>query len=141
MAEIPIKKGLFYNPEKPGENPYLIGSRCRVCSYICFPEKKVCVQCRRDDTMETKNLGRYGRLDTFTVMRVGTPEFPAPYIIGYVMTDEGALVFTQITGCEANDDALEIGEKMELVIDCIKEDGQGNKLMGWKYRPVRGKGR
>lgn len=140
MVEIPFKKGLFRNAETPGEKPYLLGGRCRVCGYTCFPEKKVCIRCKRDDTMESISLGRHGRLENFTVVRVGTPDFPAPYIIGYVMTDEGALVFTQITGCEIRDDALEIGEEMELAIECIREDEQGNRLIGWKYRPVKGKG-
>jgi hypothetical protein len=47
------------------------------------------------------------------------------------------LVFTLITGCEARDDALEIGQEMELIIDKIKKDRQGNNLVGWKFRPRR----
>ena len=52
---------------------------------------------------------------------------------------EGAVVFTQITGCDVEDDALSIGEEMELVIEPIKQNEQGDNLVGWKFRPVRGK--
>ncbi len=72
-------------------------------------------------------------------MQVGLPDFPAPYIIGYVMMKEGAKIFTLITGCEPRDDALKLGEEMELVIEKIKEDKQGNSLIGWKFKPTRRK--
>jgi uncharacterized OB-fold protein len=138
--DLPIKKDLFHIPSKSNEKPYLLGSRCRVCGYTCFPRKEVCVSCLRDDTMDHIELGQKGTLEAFAVMRVGTPEFPAPYIIGYVRTAEGALVFCSITKCEPREDALEIGQEMELVIEKVKEDAQGNSLVGWKYRPVEKRG-
>ena len=140
MADLPIKDGLFYIPKKSNERPYLVGSRCRICRYTCFPKKEVCIRCCRDDTMDEINLGQYGNLETFAVMQVGTPDFPPPYVIGYVRTREGALVFAPITGCEATDGALQIGEEMELVIEKVKVDGQGNNLIGWKYKPIRKRG-
>ena len=81
-------------------------------------------------------LGPYAILENFAVMRVGSPDFPTPYIVGYVRMKEGVLIFTPITGCEARDDALELGEEMELTIGKIKEDEQGNNMIGWKFRPL-----
>jgi len=137
VAEIPFRKGLFHVPRSPGEKPYLLGSRCHVCGYTCFPSKVVCVRCRRDDTMAEVTLGPYGILKNFAVMQVGPPDFPPPYIMGYVTMDEGPVVFTTITGCEATEDALEVGQPMELVIETIKTDEDGNALLGWKFRPGR----
>jgi len=137
MAEIPIKKGLFHKPEKQGEAPYLIGARCSICGYTSFPRKIVCPRCRRDDCMEEIELGERAKLETFAVMQVGTRDFPPPYIVAYVRTKEGVSIFTIVTDCEAREDALEIGEEMELVIEKIKEDESGNCLLGWKYKPVR----
>ncbi len=91
--------------------------------------------------MEDIRLGSSGKLETFAVMRVGPPGFKVPYVIGYVRTREGALVFTPITGCEAKDDALKVGEEMELVIEKVKEDGKGNNLIGWKYKPAEKRNR
>ncbi len=84
-------------------------------------------------------LGPYGTLETFAVMQVGPPDFPAPYIMGYVRMKEGTQIFTLVAGCEPRDDALKLGEEMELVIEKIKEDEQGNNLIGWKFRPTRRK--
>lgn len=139
MANLPLKEGLFHIPESPNDKPYLIGSRCSVCGYTCFPKKKVCVRCRRDDTMEEIKLSPHGTLETHAVMQVGAPGFPPPYIIGYVRTKEGALVFTLITGCEPRDGVLDIGEEMEMVIEKIREDEEGNNLVGWKFKPAKEK--
>jgi uncharacterized OB-fold protein len=135
--DIPLKPGLFHVPESSSEKPYLIGSKCSVCGYVCFPKKEVCVKCLRDDTMEETKLGPYGNLETFCIMQVGPPDFPPPYAIGYVKTKEGAKVFTQITGCEPKDDALEMGDEMEMVIEKLKKDNKGNNLIGWKFKPVK----
>ena len=92
--------------------------------------------CRKEATMENIQLGSGGELETFAVMQVGPPGFKVPYVIGYVKTPEGALVFAPITGCQPKDDALKVGEQMELVIEKVKEDGKGNNLIGWKYKPA-----
>ena len=57
--------------------------------------------------------------------------------MGYIQLDEGPVVFSTIAGCEAKDDALELGQPMELVIENIKEDRDGHKVLGWKFRPIR----
>jgi len=139
VTDLPLKEGLFHSPESPDDKPYLIGGRCRACGYTSFPKKEVCVKCRQNDTVEEIRLGPYATLENFAVMRVGSPDFTTPYIIGYVRMKEGALIFTPIAGCEAQDDALEPGEEMELIIDKVREDGQGNNLIGWKFKPTRRK--
>jgi uncharacterized OB-fold protein len=130
--------GAFSENTSEDGGPHLWGSKCSSCGYTCFPEKKVCVKCLRDDTMERIPMGRFGTLETYAIMQIGTRDFPAPYVIGYVRTDEGVLIFSPITGCTMEDDALEIGQRMELVIEKIREDAEGNAVVGWKYRPAEG---
>jgi len=137
MSDLPIKNGLFHIPATRDDKPYLIGSRCRICGNTAFPKKVVCVTCRQNDTMAEIALGPYGTLETYAVMRVGPPDFPPPYMVGYVRMKEGPLVFAQITGCEIEDDALEPGTEMELIIDKIKKDSKGNNVLAWKFKPVK----
>lgn len=137
MSDIPVVHDSFEIKGSPDNKAYLIGARCTICGYVSFPKKVVCVRCRRDDTMERVRLGPYGTLDTFTVMQVAPPGFIAPYMIGYVRLREGPIVFSLLTGCETKDDALKIGEEMELVIEKINEDGKGNNIIGWKFKPIR----
>lgn len=138
MAEVPLREGLFHIPgPSPDDHPYLIGTKCRLCGYTAFPPRHVCLKCLREETMEEVKLGPRGTLDSFAVMQVGPPDFRPPYVIGNIKIPEGPLVFALISGCEPRDDALELGQEMELTIECIKKDNQGNDLMAWKFRPAR----
>lgn len=119
------------------DKPYLIGSKCSICGYVCFPKKEACVRCRKKGVMQEIKLGPSGILENFAVLQVGLPDLPSPYIIGYIRTKEGALIFSRIANCPATDDALEIGEKMELIIEEIKDDEEGNSRVRWKFKPTR----
>jgi len=72
------------------------------------------------------------------VARQAPPGFTAPYVQALVRLDEGPLVFTMVTGCEPMDDGLAIGQPMELVIEPIRQDGHGNSILAWTYRPISG---
>ena len=91
--------------------------------------------------MKDIKLGSTGILETFAVMQVGPPQFPLPYVIGYIKTQEGALVFTQIIGCEAKEESLSIGQTMELVIEQDEKDAKENRSYKWKYKPIEVNGK
>ena len=138
MADILLKKDWIEPQGENGEGPRLLGATCTKCGYCCFPPKPVCTKCLCEDCMEKTELSRHAVLETFAVMQVGPPDIPLPYIVGYVRTKEGALIFTMITGCEIKEDALHLGQDMELVLETIKQDDQGNNLIGWKFKPAAG---
>jgi len=134
-----VIEGAFHEPASPKEKPYLIGSRCGECGYVAFPPKEVCPICVIDNTMETTSLGSVGKVNSFTIVRQAPPGFTAPYMLGMVLMPDGPEVFTMITGCEIEDDALTIGQEMELVIEKLREDDEGNEVIGWKFKPVADK--
>jgi uncharacterized OB-fold protein len=126
-----------YAAATPGGEAYLIGSKCRKCGYVTFPPRAVCSACVSNESMVTTPLGSRGKIDTFSVLHTGTSDFKAPYILAYVLIG-GAKVLSLITGCEPQEESLEIGEEVELVIEKIREDRQGNEVRGYKFRPVGG---
>ena len=138
MADLWIREDWIKPPEREGQPPLLVGGRCNQCGRSFFPYRPACSACRCDGCTERVDLGPRAELETFAIMRVGPPDIPTPYAMGYVRTREGALIFTQITGCELEEEALELGQEMELVLEKIKEDEQGNNLLGWKFRPAAG---
>ena len=81
-------------------------------------------------------LSRKGEIDSFTVAQQGIPGFTAPYIQAYVVLPEKVKIFTLIEDAEAVDDALTIGQEVELVLAKIREDEHGSEIIGWKFRPV-----
>jgi len=133
--QVPLKEGLFKLPSSPEEKGFLIGSRCRSCGEVFFPGRVYCANCTSAD-MEEIPLSTRGKLETFTISR-GVPPgsiMQAPYGIGQVRLPEGALVTTVFAQCDL--EKLDIGMDMELVMEKVKEDEQGNDVMAFKFKPV-----
>jgi uncharacterized OB-fold protein len=89
-----------------------------------------------EDTMREMALSTRGRIDTFTVVHVAPRGFKAPYIQAFVDLPEGPRIFSLITGCEPSEEVLKTGTEVELVIEKITEDEEGNDLIGYKFRPI-----
>lgn len=134
--QIPVEEGLFHQPQVPGERPYLIGAKCRECGYVSFPRLMVCPRCVKKDTMEEVHLGGRGKIDMFSTCYAALPGFQAPSIQGYISLEEGARIWSLITGVEPSEDAIKIGMDVELVIEKLREDDEGNEIMSYKFRPV-----
>jgi uncharacterized OB-fold protein len=129
-----LKEGLFTYPGVPGEGPKLIGGRCRDCQAYFFPKRYLCPHCHKEGTIEEVELSSRGKLYTYCVVRVAPEGFTAPYVLGYVDLPEGVRIFTPITDVDPS--ALQIGMELELVIAPLRQDTEGNDIVGYKFRPV-----
>jgi uncharacterized OB-fold protein len=138
---IPILPGILHQGRSPEEKSYLIGSRCKECGRTFFPKRYVCNACMKDETMEETPLSTRGKIDTFSVVQVAPLGFEAPYIQAFVDLPEGLRVFSIITGCSPSEESLKEGDEVELVIEKIAEDENGNDLIGYKFRPFGGEQR
>jgi uncharacterized OB-fold protein len=133
--KLKVREGCFHEATSPSEESYLIGSKCLECGYVSFPKRAVCPACIKENTMEETRLSQRGEIYSYTVLHVSIPGFPAPYVLGRIKLPEGLIVTSLITGCEPVEEALEIGQKAELVIEKIREDDNGNEIIGYKFRP------
>jgi len=86
--------------------------------------------------MEEVALSTRGKLETFTISRATPPGslIQAPYGLGYVRLPEGCIVQTVLSECDPQ--KLKIDMDMELVIEKIREDEEGNDVMAFKFKPV-----
>jgi uncharacterized OB-fold protein len=133
MNKIPIYEGLFHIPSSSSEKPSLIGSRCKDCQEVMFPQRQICLHCFGKN-MEQVILNSRGRLFTFTINHQGPKEFSTPYASGYIDLPEGVRIYSLLTDWESID--LKIGLEMELVIEKMKEDSEGNIVLVYKFRPI-----
>ena len=133
MEGIPFKEGFFTQPEAPGEQAYLLGNKCKSCGQTYFPKVALCPDCLKDDSIEELKLSPRGKLYTYTVVRVPSPGFKAPYVFGYIDLPEGVRVCSQISTVEF--DKLQLGMEMELVLGQVRED-EGKSIIGYLFRPV-----
>ncbi len=135
---IPVAQNLFAETPKGAR---LLGSRCRSCTTPYFPRVEICrnPQCECSQ-IEPAEFGPNGTVWS-VAMQDYTPPAPVkfdqpykPYAMGVVDLADGLRVLGRI----AVDDprGAEPGMKVELIIDAIAHDGEGNELVSWKFRPI-----
>jgi uncharacterized OB-fold protein len=136
MEGIPFKDGLFTWPLVPGEQPFLLGNKCRSCGKLYFPKTALCPDCLKDDTLEEVKLSQRGKLYTYTIVRVPSPGFKVPYAFGYIDLPEGVRVCSQICAAEPLEENLKLGMEMELSIGQVREEA-GEPIIGYLFCPAK----
>ncbi len=142
MASVPVAEGVF---TWPSDEPHLIGSRCTSCGTHAFPAQGGCAKCTGTET-EQVELEHRGTLWTWTVQGfppksppyVGdtSPEGFRPYGVGYIELAGQVRVESRLT--ESDPAKLEIGMEMEMVIETLGQDDDGNDLVTYAFAPVAG---
>src|SRR3954454_3804110 len=117
--------------------PLLVGSRCRRCGVIAFPQQASCAACTSAD-VEERPLAREGSLWTWTVQcfapksppYAGSADDFEPYGVGYVELPGQVRVEARLT--ERDPARLRIGMRMELVLI----EGPGGDGLTYAFAPV-----
>jgi uncharacterized OB-fold protein len=135
--QVPVQEGLFCRAQSDKEKPYLIGGKCRTCGYVSFPRLQVCPRCVKKDSMEEIHINGKGKIDTFSICNAALPGFKAPSIQAYINLEEGARIWSLVTGVEPSDEWLKIGADVELVIGKLREDAAGNEIMSYQFKPIK----
>jgi uncharacterized OB-fold protein len=138
--QIPVHEGLF---TWPSDDPRLIASRCEECGDVMFPKQASCPSCS-SLSVEEILLSNRGSVWTWTIQNFPPPIPPyagsgdrdtfVPYGVAYIELPEGIRVESRLT--ENDPDKLEIGMEMELIIEKIADDAEGNELMTFAFRPA-----
>ncbi len=134
--QIPVREGLWTTPSSPDEKPQLIANQCPSCEEIHFPKKQRCINCGYKDLKEI-HLSRRGKIYSVTTIMQRPADFKSevPYAIGYVELPDGVRIQTLFTHSDL--DSLKIGMDVELAIEKLHEDGEGNEVMAYKFRPIK----
>ena len=137
--QIPAVEGFF---TMPPEEPHLIGTKCNSCGDYFFPRVESCRNpyCSKTEPVEDVLLSRKGKLYSFTVNFYPPPIFHlpdpfVPYANGLIELPEGIRVTTMI-GPGYNQGNLKVGMEMEMTIDKLYEDKEGNEVVSWRFLPV-----
>jgi len=142
ITRIPVVEGVF--AETP-DGPRLIGSRCVDCGTPHFPRSPVCRNPRCNGrTVEDVHLSTRGELWSFTIQHYKPPppmRFDDPFVpygIGLVDLPEGLRILSMLSSPEP--ERLKIGMAVELVLEPLYHDDEGNEVITWKFRPVQAPG-
>ncbi len=132
----PVAEGLF---AETANGPRLLGSKCASCDTPYFPKAAICHNPNCNDSkLEDAEFGPDGKLWSFTV-QVYPPPPPAkydepfePYALGLVDMPEGLRVLAKVS----TDDlaSVKVGADVELVIEKLYTNAEGNEVTTFKFR-------
>ncbi len=124
-------------PDKPGEKPYLLGSRCKQCGATYLGTRMACSRCFSTEPMDEIKLSERGELHVFSIVHQSAPGIPVPYVAAIVDLPEGVSVRCNIEGVEPDPKNLKFGMPVEMYTEKVHTDREGNDIIAFKFRPVR----
>ena len=136
---IPLDSGFWTKPAGGNEEIQLIGSKCSSCEELFFPKKNKnwCTYCHKR-TLEDILLSRKGKIATFSVVMQqpagGFYHGEVPYSYGCIDLEDGIRIKSLISS--DNYDSLKAGMNVELVIEKLWDDKDGNEISTFKFKPV-----
>jgi uncharacterized protein len=136
---VAVADGIF---EIRDGKPVLLGTRCTNCGNYMFPRQTGCPRCLFNE-QEDVELATSGTLWTWTVQAF-PPKAPpylgpvgddfTPYGVGYVELPGQLRVEGRLT--IADPEQLKIGMPMELVLEPLSLDEDGNQVVTYAFAPV-----
>ena len=139
--QVPAIEGWFTWP--PSKEPHLIGSHCKTCGDYFFPSVLAChnPRCMSQDVEEVL-LSRNGKLYTYTInfFSAPPPYIPpdpfVPYATAVLELEKEQMKVQGQISQTADFDSLKIGMDMEIVLEPLYKDTEGNEVMVWRFKPV-----
>ena len=135
---VPIAEGLF---TETTDGPRLLGSKCASCATPYFPRSAVChnPECS-ESKMEEASFGPRGTLWSCAIQNY-PPPLPAryeepytPYALGMVDMPEGLRVLGRVSTDDP--EGVQVGAEVELVLERLCLDEDGNEVITWKFKPI-----
>ena len=133
---IPVQEGLFEFPPDEERRPALLANTCRNCGKCFFPKRTICPYCFEQGQLEDMVLDGSGVIYAVTVVHISAPSgIKAPYAYGYVDIPANKIrIFSLFTGDDPS--AFHAGMPVELVLETLKTDSRGRRIIGYKFKPV-----
>jgi hypothetical protein len=131
-----VQEGLFDYPLADRQGPALLANRCNKCGKTFFPKRNLCPDCFEDGNLEDILLDKRGIIYASTVVHVTSPVgIKAPYAYGYVEIPKNQVrIFALFTGSDPP--SFIPGQEVELVVEPVWENNRGQKIIGYKFKPI-----
>lgn len=139
-TRVPAIEGWFTTSGAPA----LVGTRCGACGSYFFPPERVLCRNPACTSSELKDveLSRTGKVWSFSVNHypapapyVGKDPFEPYTVVAVELPAEQMVVLGQLAHGVAPS-TLKIGDEVEVVIEPLFTDDEGNEQIVWKWRPV-----
>lgn len=110
----------------------LLVQRCKACGKHQFYPRRHCAHCFSLDSMEWVKSSGKGTVYSFTVTyqnRAAGFKEDVPYVLAYVMLDEGVRMMTNVVGCKPED------VRIDMPVTVVFEDATPDVSIP-KFQPL-----
>jgi uncharacterized OB-fold protein len=134
----PVVEGLF---AETSAGPRLLGSRCTTCHTPYFPKSPVCHNpACTESKIEDASFGPRGKIWSLAIQDYPPPSpvrYDEPYL-RYAMAVIDLTDGLRVLGRVATDDpdAVQCDQDVEMIVDVLHHDADGNEVTTWKFRPL-----
>lgn len=118
--------------------PYLAGQRCTACGAVYLGARVACGKCCATGPFEEVPLSRRGNLYVYSIVHQSAPGIPVPYVAAIVDLPEGVSVRANLVDVAPDPASLPFGMPVEMVTGTSQQDRNGNDVIAFYFRPVRG---
>lgn len=118
-------------------DPYLVGHRCG-CGAVYLRRRRACARCAGTGPFEEIRLSSRGTLWVWSIVHQSGPGVPVPYAVGVVDLPEGVSVRCNLVGVEPDPRNFRFGMPVEMTTGVSQQDREGNDVVAFYFRPVRG---
>jgi uncharacterized OB-fold protein len=122
--------------------PHLVGSKCGACGAIFLDLKRLaCSKCGAAGQFQEVELSDRGKVWVFSVIHQSFPGIKTPYVTAVVDLPEGVSVKSNLVDVDPEDlqknPQKAFGMPVELVVNKVATDRQGNDVMAFQFRPSK----
>ena len=120
--------------------PHLVGSKCSKCGAVFLDLKRAaCSKCGAASNLQHIELSDKGKVWVFSVIHQSFPGIKTPYITAIVDLPEGISIKSNLIDVDPEDlqknPQKAFGMPVELVVNPVSKDRQGNEVMAFQFRP------
>ncbi|HZP45979.1 MAG TPA: Zn-ribbon domain-containing OB-fold protein [Candidatus Binataceae bacterium] len=122
--------------------PHLEGVKCGSCGALFLDVKRVaCSKCGTPGKLTPVPLSDKGKVWVFSVVHQSFPGIKTPYVTAIVDLPEGISVKSNLVDVDPEElqknPQKAFGMPVELVVNPVAKDRQGNEVMAFQFRPSK----
>jgi len=122
--------------------PHLVAVKCGGCGALFLDLKRLaCSKCGAAGNFQQVALSDKGKVWVFSVIHQSFPGIKTPYITAIVDLPEGISVKSNLIDVDPEElqknPQQAFGLPVELVVNPVAKDRQGNDVMAFQFRPVK----
>ena len=118
--------------------PYLAGSKCKVCGHRYVGERTVCAKCTSRDQMQTVRLAETGKVYVYTIVHRSFPGAETPFIDAIIDLDDGAHLKGTLLGIECDPDKIPFGLPVRVTYKLVEPlNRPGVPHLSYAFEPLK----